>query len=64
MCRSSFGNDGRLQPYWSGFNSHLLLQEYKEVAMEYDYEKEIKDYEDELYCGYDEYFDGDSYLPR
>jgi hypothetical protein len=32
--------------------------------MEYDYEKEIKDYEDELYCGYDEYFDGDSYLPR
>jgi len=32
--------------------------------MDYDYEKEIQDYEDEYYCGYDEYFDGNSYLPR
>jgi len=32
--------------------------------MNYDYEQEIQDFEDECYCGYDEYFDGNSYLPR
>lgn len=32
--------------------------------MDYDYEKEIQEFEDEFYCGYDEYFDGNSYIPR